>query len=101
MTHSLKQKVTRLLEEDKEWRERRLRLYKIASYLCEKYHLTSHPRRLADILKESETLNRLVRQVQQEDESLRGKDWTDAKKLSQEYQLGIDYEPQLSIKNLK
>lgn len=56
------------------------------------------PEKLAHILQMYNSADRLWRLILQENESLRGSDWEDGKRLSQEKQVELGYEPLTKLK---
>ena len=82
-----------MLKDNPAFRERKIRLYYIAEFLIDRYHLPTSPTILADALSDSESVNRYVRLIQASNETLRGKDY-DTKRLTEERkELELGYEP--------
>lgn len=92
-----KQQILKYLVDEPRFRERSCKLRGIADVLIQKYQLDIDRRKLADILKDGETMNRMWRQLLQEREDLRGSDYgeEDGTKvaLEQNKKLELGYEP--------
>ena len=101
---TLKQQIKHLLEINLEARERSNR-YRVVWYiLYQRYHNETIDKKMfLEVGPEIESINRCIRQLQQYDESLRGKDYDEGKILSQEKQIELGYRPGFlqDIKKLK
>ena len=91
---SLKLAVRRYLENDKRFRERKNKDKGIANMINRKYHNLIPKDKRADIVGDILTADRSWRGILKEEENkhLRGKDYNDKVRLSQEAQIGLGYE---------
>ncbi len=90
---TLKKRVENMLRSNPQSRERKSRYRAIWFILYEIYHYDSIDKeKFIQIGPEIGSINRLINRFQQQDESLRGKDYDDKKKLMQEKQIELGYE---------
>lgn len=87
-----KTQVIKYLETEPKFRERSAKLRGIADLLIKNYNLDIDRRKLADILRDAESMNRYHRQILQDYPDLRGNDYETGEIVSQDYQQKIGYE---------
>lgn len=87
--------------EDHFWfRQRANKNLGIAKMLIGKYSLQIDPKTLEDIIVEASTLDRMWRQVQQQNPHLNGSDYNDKKKVEQNKMIELGYESGFTQKPL-
>lgn len=98
----LKNTVEKLLETNKLFRERHLRMQEIAYYLCKKYQLNINPYTLEEILYEANSMDRFWRMILAERPDLQGNDYNSKKATEEKYEIeNLGYEPQPFKKQMK
>jgi len=90
---TLKDKTETLLEQNPRLRERRYRLYELARYLAEKYHIDRETRIVEEVIKEAADMDRYCRMIQNDREDLQGNDYNTKRATEEKKELELGYEP--------
>ena len=100
----MKQRILLKLQTDIRFRERKFRLVGIMQIIVDKYGNTITTQNAEDIAGDILSADRVWRKALEDDTTIRGKDYDDGVKLSQEYQLNhLGVEPGIEpiIKKVK
>ena len=88
----MKTEILNYLKEDARFRERKNKNKGISNLICKKYHIEIPKDKRDDFITDILSADRNWRKALEANPSLRGSDYFDGERLSQEYQVKLGYE---------